>query len=64
MYNPFRKIEVTEYKEIKDIYNPSLFINITSVNKKLNLDLIYRSQRQTKKKNDLINKEIKLATKG
>ena len=54
---------VIEHHNLQQIYNPSLFVKITSLNKELNLGLIYRSPSHTDKENELINRQIDLAFK-
>ena len=58
-----KELNITVHDKINDMYRPSLFINIKTENKPLNVGLIYRSPNSDENDNKKLNKQINFATK-
>ena len=56
-------LNVTTHDNINNMFKPSLFINIKTKNKPLNIGLVYRSPSNVEVDNKKLNKQLNFASK-
>ena len=57
-------LQVTELNEINKMFQPSLFIEIKTKDKAINLGIIYRSPNSTDEEDDKVRAQLKCASQG